>query len=170
MIELLLLYELRKSVLTMYGVSKQIRAEFSALTTPSYGTIKPALTRLEKNGCVKTQKTMSVGGRPSTYYSITLDGEKNLKNLLLSEPMENPIQFLPTARVKLACAGVLDASSQKELFKVLKRKADSIATDINLLLRSDSLDFYHKMVFDNLICEYKNFISLLEGFERACKD
>lgn len=57
MIELLILFELSKKVLTMYGVSKEIRNTFSVLTTPSYGTIKPALTRLETSGFVKTQKT-----------------------------------------------------------------------------------------------------------------
>ena len=108
MIELLILYELSKKVLTMYGISKEIRAEFSVLTTPSYGTIKPALNRLEKAGCVKSQKTMSLGGRPSTYYSLTEKGKDELKNLLLAQPVENPIQFLPTARVKLVCADVLN--------------------------------------------------------------
>ena len=71
MIELLILYELSKKTLTMYGISKEINSEFSVLTTPSYGTIKPALKRLEKTSCVRTQKTMSAGGRPSTFYSIT---------------------------------------------------------------------------------------------------
>lgn len=95
MIELLILHELNKKVLTMYGISKEIRLEFSVLTTPSYGTIKPALTRLEKSGFIKTQKTMSNGGRPSTYYSITSNGREELKHLLLLPPLENPIQFLP---------------------------------------------------------------------------
>ena len=71
MIELLILFELNRRVLTMYGISKEIRATFAVLTTPSYGTIKPALTRLENGGFVKKQKTMSKGGRPSCYYSIT---------------------------------------------------------------------------------------------------
>ena len=48
MIELLILFVLNRKVLTMYGVSKEIKELFSVLTTPSYGTIKPALTRLEK--------------------------------------------------------------------------------------------------------------------------
>lgn len=170
MIELLILYELSKKVLTMYGISKEIRAEFSVLTLPSYGTIKPALTRLERIGCVKTQKTMSPGGRPSTYYSLTKNGLEHIKTLLLSNPAENPIQFLPDARIKLVCADILDKVEQKELFKILKIKAESIAIDIKLLQESNKLEFYPKMVFDNLICEYKNFISLLEGFERACKD
>lgn len=170
MIELLILYQLTKKVLTMYGISKEIKAGFSVLTTPSYGTIKPALNRLEKNGCVRTQKSMSSGGRPSTYYSITKRGEEELKQLLLEPPLENPIQFLPTARVKLACADVLNSAEQKELFRLLKIKSERVSLDIRKLIESNSLDFYPKMVFDNLFCEYKNFISLVEGFERAGKD
>ena len=56
MIELLILFELNRQVLTMYGISKAIRATFSVLTTPSYGTIKPALTRLENSGFIKSRK------------------------------------------------------------------------------------------------------------------
>ena len=82
MIELLILYKLSKKVLTMYGISKDIHEDFSVLTTPSYGTIKPALNRLEKLGTMKTQKTMSSGGRPSTYYSITQKGVDYMKELL----------------------------------------------------------------------------------------
>lgn len=93
MIELLILFELSKKVLTMYGVSKEIRNTFSVLTTPSYGTIKPALTRLETSGFVKTQKTMSKGGRPSVYYSITPSGIDELKRLLTAPPGENLSSF-----------------------------------------------------------------------------
>lgn len=170
MIELLILHELNKKVLTMYGISKEIHQEFSVLTTPSYGTIKPALTRLEKSGFIKTQKTMSTGGRPSTYYSITASGKDELKRLILLPPLDNPIQFMPSARIKLFCAEILDNSEQKELFKTLKLKAESILIDTKNMQESRSSDFYPKMVFDNLTCEYKNFISLLEGFANACKN
>ena len=170
MIELLILYEVNKNVLTMYGISKEIKSEFSVLTTPSYGTIKPALTRLAKSGFIKSQKTMSSGGRPSVYYSITPTGKDELKRLLLETPLDNPIQFLPTARVKLSCSKILNSSEQKEMLGLLKMKSESIAIDIKNIQEGKVLDFYQKMVFDNLICEYKNFINLLEGFERACKN
>ena len=52
MIELLILYKLSDKVLTMYGILKEILESFSVLTTPSYGTIKPALNRLEKAGFI----------------------------------------------------------------------------------------------------------------------
>ncbi len=167
MIELLILFELNKTVLTMYGVSKEIRGDFSVLTTPSYGTIKPALRRLENGGFVKTQKTISDGGRPSTYYSITQGGVNELKRLIMEEPLENPIQFLPMARVKLACADILERDDQLKMISLLKNKAESIIIDTKNIMAFKDLSFYPKMVFDNLICEYKNFISLLEGFENA---
>ncbi len=170
MIELLILYQLNKKTSTMYGISKEINVAFSVLTTPSFGTIKPALNRLEKLGAIKTQKSMSSGGRPSTFYSITNRGKEELQRLLLCPLQENPIQFLPTARARLACAEVLDVSLQKELLKLLLAKTESIYIDIKNLLETKNLDFYQKMVFDNLLCEYKNFTSLLEGFKRASKN
>ena len=170
MIDLLILYELKNKVLTMYGISKEIHSRFAVLTTPSYGTIKPALNRLEKLGFVKTQKSMSSGGRPSTFYSITKDGENELKNLLLSPPQDNPIQFLPIARIRLYCSEVLDTKEQKEMYKILKHKAETIMLDTKNITKEKQLSFHPKMVFDNLICEYKNLITLLEGFERACNN
>ena len=170
MIEILILYQISKKVLTMYGISREIKSEFSVLLTPSYGTISPALRRLEKDFCIKSQKIMSEGGRPSVYYSITKDGEQKLKELILQEPLENPIQFLPSARAKLVCSIVLNNSEKKELFNILKIKSESIIIDIKKLLQHNETDFYKKMVYDNLLCEYKNFVSLLEGFERACKN
>ena len=167
MIELLILFELNRRVLTMYGVSKAIRTDFSVLTTPSYGTIKPALNRLESNGFVKTRKNMTEGGRPSTYYSITNEGVNELKRLIIYPPQDNPIQFLPTARVKLACADILEKDDQIKMLKALKNKAESILIDTNNLIATKDMSFYPKMVFDNLTCEYKNFISLIEGFEKC---
>lgn len=168
MIELLILFELNKKVLTMYGISKSILETFSVLTTPSFGTIKPALKRLEKNGFLKTHKTMSTGGRPSIYYSITKEGIEELKRLIIDAPAENPIKFLTLARIKLACADILEIHEQKLMIKSLKDKAESILVDINNILTSKDLAFFSKMVFDNLMCEYQNIILLLEGFEHAC--
>lgn len=167
MIELLILFELSKKVLTMYGISREINSTFSVLTIPSFGTIKPALNRLEKSGFIKTQKAMSKGGRPSTYYSISNSGQEELIRLLLEQPVENPVQFLTNARIKLICSEILIKKDQVEMFKILKSKSESIMLDAKNLLSESENDFFPKMVYDNLICEYKNFISLLEGLERA---
>lgn len=168
MIELLILFELNRKILTMYGVSKSIKEDFSVLTTPSYGTIKPALKRLETAGFVRTQREMSKGGRPSVYYSITDNGARELKRLIVSPPLDNPIQFLPSARIKLACADILNTDEQLNMLRQLKIKAESVLIDTNNLMNTKELSYYPRMVFDNLTCEYKNLISLIEGFEHAC--
>ena len=168
MIELLVLYELNEKVLTMYGISKEIKKDFSVLTTPSFGTIKPALRRLEKSGFLKIQKTISAGGRPSIYYSITEDGKCELKRLIMQPPLENPIHFLPSARVKLSCAELLNKDEQIFMLKNIKAKAESLLIDTQNIVKNENLAYYPKMVFDNLTTEYKNFISLIEGFEHAC--
>ena len=113
---------------------------------------------------------MSSGGRPSIYYSITKSGLGELRNLLISPIQDNPVQFLTTARIRLACAGTLSVEDQLEMFKIIKYKSESIILDTKNIVANKELDFYTKMIFDNLICEYKNLTSLLEGFERACKN
>ena len=167
MIELLILFELNRKILTMYGVSKSIKEDFSAFTAPSYGTIKPALKRLEAGGFVRTQKEMSKGGRPSVYYSITDSGARELKRLLLIPPLDNPVKFLTASRIKLVCADILDKDEQKDLLRQLKTKAENILVDAKNMMNRD-LSYYPRMVFDNLMCEYENLITLIEGFERAC--
>ena len=77
---------------------------------------------------------------------------------------------LSMSRIKLSCADVLTIEEQRELLKNLKLKSQILVADIKSILEKKDLEYYPKLVFDNLICEYKNFISLLEGFEHACKN
>lgn len=151
----------------MYGISKEIHTAFSVLTTPSYGTIKPALKRLEKTGCIKSQKNMSAGGRPSIYYSITQEGKEELVRLILSPPLENPIQFLTLSRIKLLCAEILSDDEFHELCNILKEKAESLYYDVSNIVNQNNITFYSKITFDNLMCEFRNFIYLLEGMNNA---
>ena len=170
MIKLLILYELNKSVLTMYKISKSILSEFSVLTTPSFGSISPALKSMEKEGLVKSQKEISQGGRVSKYYSVTASGIKTLEELIIEVPSDNPVQFLANARIKLICSNILNDEKKLAVIRTLKNMAQGIMLEINTLLKSENQDYCKRMVYDNLVCEYRNFIILLEGFESACKN
>ena len=167
MIELLILFELANKVLTMYGISKGILSTFAVLTTPSFGTIKPALNRLVENGFIKGQKTMSEGGRPSVYYSITDAGKEELKRLIMEPPLENPVHFLTAARIKLACSDFLTTSEQKELIKQLKMKTEILLVDTKNMLAQNDFSLCPSLVFNNLKNEYQNFLTLLEGVQNA---
>ena len=168
MINILILYELNKTPLTMYGISKQIKSTFSTLMKPSMGTLQPALKNMEKVGLVSAQKLMSKGGRPSICYAITEKGKRELNKELLSPITENPVQFLVTARIKLCCAEVLNEDDYKKLLLLLKRKSESLMIDTKKMLDKNNLPNGTSVIFDNLACEYRNFVSLLEGLEHAC--
>ena len=168
MIELLILFALTKREYTMYSIHKFIEDNFGAYTKPSFGAIKPALVRLEKNDCLTTRKIMSDGGKLSVYYSITKTGLEVLKKLIISNLSENPLQFLSNARIKLSCASFLSDEERAELFFNIKFLAMKFKTDAEDIINDDynHLSFYQRIVLDNAICEFKNFISMTEGLEK----
>lgn len=167
MIELLILYVLSMREMTMYGVLKHILDFFGAYTQPSFGAVKPALTRLEKTGFIRSRKAMSDGGKLSGFYSITQEGREELKKLLLEKVSSNPLQFQSTAGIKISCASYLAKDERKELFFELKSKAlEHKFKAENILNNEKSLTFYQRIILDNTIVEYKNLITLIENLEK----
>lgn len=168
MIELLILYIVLKRDFTMYAIQKGIESEFAPFTRPSFGALKPALRRLEFNGFISTRKMMSDGGKLSVYYSITKSGEKELKRLILEKLSDNPLQFAANARIKLSMAEILDKEERKELFFGIKSLAMNFKTAAESILNDEytKKNFYQKIILDNTVCEYKNLITITEGFEK----
>ncbi len=166
MIELLILYLLNKYQLTMYGTQKKIAEDFAIYTKPGIGTIKPALVRLEEKGFITSRRSISNGGRVSVYYTITPAGMEELKRLIVARTSDNPVKFLNTARIKLICASLLTPQEQVKLIDQLKLKAETLYN--KTAGKIESADFYYKMVTDNQLQEYKNFMSLLEGMRNGC--
>lgn len=164
----MILYILLNHDLTMYSIHKRILENFRAYTNPSFGALKPALVRLEKTGCITSSKIMSDGGKLSVFYSITKEGIKALRMLMLKPFSQNPLQFLSDARVKLSCLSFLDRDDKEEVFIDIKTNALSHKTNAENTLTDEytPLTFYQRMVLDSAICEYKNFIVLVEGLEK----
>ena len=169
MIEILILYSLSKGQNTMYGIAKGIERLFGSLTNPSLGTIQPALKRLEKNKFLTINKFFTDGGKPYYYYSITTEGKEELNNLLLSNNVSNPIQLYPLTRVKLICADVLNNDNKKVMYKYLKGNLIKLAAIGENTLKDevykDSSD--GRMVINNIVCEAKNLIELIERLEKC---
>ena len=168
MIEALILYVLSKKELTMYAVLKAIMDNFAAYTQPSFGAIKPALTRLEKEGFIRSRKAISDGGKLSGFYSSTTEGQEELKKLLLEKISNNPLQFNSVSKIKLSCAAYLAKDERSELFVQIKTKALEHKYTVQNTMEStaNSLSFYQKIILDNSVCEYKNLISLIESLEK----
>ena len=61
MIELLILYVIQKRDFTMYAIQKRIEDLFAPYTKPSFGALKPALTRLEEKEFLTNSRSMLQG-------------------------------------------------------------------------------------------------------------
>ena len=167
MIELLILYVLSEKELTMYGILKLIIDNFGCFTQPSFGAIKPALTRLEKSQYIRSRKTMSDGGKLSSFYSITQEGREVLKKLILEKISNNPLQFQSNSAIKLSCSSYLEKDERNELFYHVKNKAlEHKYTAENILNNQKSLSFYQRIILDNTIVGYKNLVTLIENLEK----
>lgn len=168
MIELLILYVLLKRDFTMYAIQKRIDENFAPFTKPSFGALKPALRRLEEKKCLTSRKLMSDGGKLSVYYEISKDGISELKRLILEDLSDNPLQFLSNARAKLCCADCLNTDERKRLFFLIKSRAMQFKVASQNVLNDEynHINFYQKVVIDNAMCEFSNFITLIEGLEK----
>ncbi len=168
MIELLILYVILKRDYTMYAVQKRIEENFAPFAKPSFGALKPALRRLEEKECLSSRKLMSDGGKLSVYYEITKNGVNELKRLILEDFSDNPVQFLSNARVKLSCSDCLDKDERTRLFFSVKSRAMQfkVLTENALKDEYKQINFYQKVILDNTICEFANFITIVEGLEK----
>ena len=87
---------------------------------------------------------MSDGGKLSVFYSITKDGLKQLKNLLLLPFSGNPVQFLSDARIKLSCASFLEGAELSQMLDEIKSNAILHKANAQKTLDDEynPLDFY----------------------------
>ena len=110
MIEIVILYILLKYDASIYRISKLINEYFFAYLKSSFGTISPALKRLEKLGCVEFKETMSDGGMKTKIYSITPTGKKHLSHLLLTYEQNNPFYIVNEIHIALFCSNILSVN------------------------------------------------------------
>lgn len=168
MIELMVLYILVNHDFTMYAIHKRIQEFFLAFTNPSFGALKPALVRLEKQGFITSSKIMSDGGKLSVFYAITKDGLKELKRLLQTPLSKNPLQFISDASIKLSCISFLEPEERAEIYTNIKTNALMHKINAEKILNDEytPLTVFQKIVLDNSVCTYKNFVSMIEGLEK----
>lgn len=62
-----------------YGVARRIEQTSGHHLSVNYGTIYPALVRLEQEGYVKSAWGVSDAGRRAKYYGLTRAGRKHLE-------------------------------------------------------------------------------------------
>jgi len=88
--EFLILFILKIKSLNIYEIKKFIDIHFAPVLQISTGAIIPTLKKLEQNGYLKTDKTITSGGLRKSVYSILPDGEKYFEELLNEQIIASP--------------------------------------------------------------------------------
>src|SRR2546427_2887158 len=62
-----------------YGIARRIEQTSSNVLAVNYGTLYPALLKLEQEGCVASEWGVSENNRKAKYYRLTRAGRKQLQ-------------------------------------------------------------------------------------------
>ena len=62
-----------------YGIARRIEQISGNLLSVNYGTIYPALLKLEQEGCIASEWGSSDNNRKAKYYQLTRSGRKQLQ-------------------------------------------------------------------------------------------
>ncbi|HZD51951.1 MAG TPA: PadR family transcriptional regulator [Woeseiaceae bacterium] len=61
-----------------YGIARRIEETSEEALSLNYGTLYPALLKLEQEGCVRSEWRSSENNRRAKYYTLTAAGRKRL--------------------------------------------------------------------------------------------
>ena len=62
-----------------YGIARRIEQTSGDLLSLNYGTLYPALLRLEQEGCIASEWGMSENNRKAKFYRLTRIGQKQVE-------------------------------------------------------------------------------------------
>jgi len=62
-----------------YGIARRIEQTSDNLLSLNYGTLYPALLKLEQEGCISSEWGTSTNNRKAKYYKLTRAGRKQLQ-------------------------------------------------------------------------------------------
>lgn len=167
MIELLILYSLRKRERTLYSLRSDIIEKFGYFTKPSIGTIHPAVKRLLESNIVTIRKDFSQGGKKSTYYGLALHWQKKFQDLFFSPLSENPTLFFTEIQSRIAVMSLLDEDLKQTFVKDILIKLESFLLDLQNSLEDEytNYDKYQLALLKKNISDLKNFKTFVAALE-----
>src|SRR5580658_4776310 len=62
-----------------YGIARRIEQTSGDLLSVNYGTLYPALLKLEQEGCIVSEWGVSENNRKAKYYKLTRAGRKQIE-------------------------------------------------------------------------------------------
>ncbi len=164
MIELLILYILNKRDRTLYSLRRDIIEKFGMITKPSFGTMHPAMHRLEKKEAISVDKKFSEGGKKSTFYSVTNNGKKVFKELFFEDISLNPTIFHNQLSVRLLTLSMLEKEDRDVFLQDLKQVIELQELDAKNALNDEYIkyDEYQKVVIEETLNNLESLKLMVE--------
>ncbi|OGI24795.1 MAG: hypothetical protein A2287_03090 [Candidatus Melainabacteria bacterium RIFOXYA12_FULL_32_12] len=161
MIELLILTILLDNKSSIYGIKQKIENKFSAFFKISFGSIYPALKKLEKNKYVTVKTQLSPGGQKKSTYSITNEGKEYFQVLMLEVLPENPALASQLINIKLIALPKIEVTLQQQATNTIIEHLEHNKANIEILLNNPE---NNKDKFQKKFLEY-NLIKTLEDIK-----
>lgn len=140
MIEMALLGLLKDRAMHGYELKKQLHAQLGQFWQFSYGSLYPAIKRLEKSGAVERVYPGQDVKRRLNIYRITPVGEKVFANLIAEQSAVDDARF----SIKLAFFRYMNAGQRVELLERRRAYLNEKLLDLKSKLRTykERLDAY----------------------------
>lgn len=164
MLEFLILFVLLKDKYPIYGIKKEIDAQFSPFTNSSFGSIHPAIKRLEEKNAVKVKKEMTQGGQRKYFYSITPEG-KEFFNELCVENVHEKVTFLDSMfYIKIMSLDSMDELTRIKSIEGLSKNLELLIINFeNIVKNSENRKTYKIKFCEHLILTLKNNLNWLKS-------
>ena len=139
MLELAVLYMLKKQKLSLYAIKKFFDEKLPYLYSTSFGAIYPMINKMEKDGLINQRTLFTKGGLKKKIISITKTGEELFFNRMMEDfycPMNDLELFISS---KITFSELLEDAYKKTLFSKLIRKLEEKKQMLSLLVKKQNL-------------------------------
>ena len=164
--EFLILFILKIKSFNIYEIKKFIDVNFAPVLQISTGAIIPVLKKLEKNGYLKTEKTITSGGLRKSVYSILPDGEKYFEELLKAKIIASPQVLKREIEVLLTLLthDVLTLEQQGLLVEKIKNAIDDNIKLLEKSIKNKIMNIEYNQIELNNMQEKKRYLDeFLQG-------
>jgi len=138
MIELLILIALQDETCSIYGIKQKIEEQFSMFLNVSFGSVHPALKKMETNKYVSCKYKISPGGQRKLSYSITSEGKKYFKHLMFDDLPQNPYIASQIINIKLMGLPNLSSALHKPIMTSVLIYLEAQKSRITMLMNNYS--------------------------------
>ena len=162
MLELSILYLLKKQKLSLYAIKKNLDEKLPYLYSASMGSIYPLINKMEKDGLINQKVSYTKGGLKKKTVSITKKGEEVFFNRMM-EDFDCPMNHLELfVSAKITFSGLIEEEYRKTMFTKIINKLEEKKQILSLLLKKQKLNEFQGGHIEFLIRHTDSYVKWLE--------